>query len=351
MALLQRLALLSVFLLLSACSQFEQLMHSQEPVSHVDKLVSEQQFQRALDFMGGLPEPRSQAVVRRYKKLQLQAIAYEKAQLDEASKAADTGAWLESLAILDQAQVNYSSGQALGKLRRDIYQRQQTDLQQTWLRLNRQQARVVPEQLASVKRLLDRGDASDQSRDLKSFYLQQARRLADFFAGQAAQEQAKKQWRLALEYYQLAEKMLLAQGRAAQYQSQIVALQKRLASPKPSKVPYQDLLARFYERLEAEELLRAKRVLSDIQRLYPERDNGQQQLELDERLEQRVGELTSAGREVYARGELDAAISLWQRALALRPEDVELRKLLGRAEAFKAHYEKLKQAEESPFSN
>ena len=339
---LKALQLIALLCLLSACSQLEQMVYGDDPLTYIDSLVAEDRFDQALQFIGQLPpEQQSQEVMKkRLRKLQLQAVAYEKGQVDRARQFAKQQDWVAALELLEEALDNYRNGELLQQTQKDILALQRADLEKQWQAFNRQQGEHLPRLIEQIDRIIAAGDDSRRAEEIRDFYHDQASELAEYFSIEAQRQVRKKQWRLALTYFQLADALL----EKPRHQGSIITIQKRLMSQKVAGMSGRQMLDKIDQHLEKGELLAAQRSLEVIQDLHPDEDVTQRREALRELIDVRVQKLIHQGREHYARGELDAAISLWRQGLILKPDEGELVQLLARAEAFKAHYEKLREA-------
>jgi tetratricopeptide (TPR) repeat protein len=327
---------------LVACGQIEQLLYSDDPLSYVEELASEQRFEQALQFMENLPPVQrdNSLLKKRYKKLQLESMAYEKTQVDQAQKLASKKDWVAALNLLDQSLDNYERGALLQQSHQKISAQQQDDLQRLWLRFNEQRGKSIPGLSAQIEGIIAAGDDSDEAADIQVFYREQSTLLSDYFAQQADLQVSMRQWRRAIRYFELADKL----SPQARYQNEVARIQKRLMSQQVANKTAEEMLRQFDDQLAKGELLAAQTSLDVMAELHKATDIRQQREALQQRIDVRLQNLISRGRDHYAKGELDAAISLWRQGLILQPEEKELIDLLTRAEAFKAHYEKLREA-------
>lgn len=327
---------------LTACSQLEQLMYSDEPLIHVERLVDKQQFEKALQFMENLPpiQRDRQVLKKRFRQLQLEAIAYEKQQIDLVQQLITKQDWVGALTLLNEALDHYERGVLLQQSHQKVSSLQQADLKKLWLDFNEQRAKPLIDLLAQVKHIRAAGDESSEAEEIEEFYLEQAELLSDYFAQQADLQVSKRSWWSALRYFRLADKLSLQ----PRFSKEISRLNRRLYRQQVPDKPVEKMLEEFQGQLDKGELLAAQASLDEIAETHKKANVEQQRQTLQVQIDKRVAELLVEGREHYAKGELDEAISLWRLGLILKPDEKELIDLLTRAEAFKSNYEKLRKA-------
>jgi len=315
-------------------------MYSDEPLIHIERLVEKQQFEQALQFMENLPpiQRDRQGLKKRFRQLQLEAIAYEKQQIDQVQQLIAKRDWVSALNLLNQALDHYERGALLQQSHQKVSSLQQADLKKLWLAFNEQRAKPLVDLLAQVKHIRAAGDDSNEAEEIEEFYFEQAELLSDYFAQQADLQVSKRHWWSALRYFRLADKL----SPQPRFGKEISRLNRRLYRQQVPDKPVEKMLEEFQLQLDQGELLAAQASLDEITETHKKADVQQQRQKLNMQIEKRVAELLVEGREHYAKGELDEAISLWRLGLILQPDGKELIDLLTRAEAFKSNYEKLR---------
>jgi tetratricopeptide (TPR) repeat protein len=93
------------------------------------------------------------------------------------------------------------------------------------------------------------------------------------------------------------------------------------------------LLSDFEKSLKTSNLREAKKILSEMQALNPEKSNPMD-LRLQELIDRKVETMLEKGRYFYLKGDLNHAQNIWKDALELKPDDPRLLEHIERAGKF-----------------
>jgi tetratricopeptide (TPR) repeat protein len=89
----------------------------------------------------------------------------------------------------------------------------------------------------------------------------------------------------------------------------------------------------FEKNIKAGNLLKAKKMLSEMQAINPEKSNPMD-LRLQELIDRQVETMLEKGRYFYLKGDLNQAQNIWKEALELKPDDPRLLEHIERAGKF-----------------
>lgn len=316
--------ILSLFLL-QACSQLQQLVSND--VEKAETLLAQEAFYPALDVIDRADQdhPNYRQLTELREKV-LDAIkAFEKASLEQTQQQINQGQWTESLQTLDQALEKIPASKPLLEKRQRVQRYIDKKLAELAVTLAQSRASTMAKEL-DVLKTMSRYSGDTTSLETRAAAASTDRKLLLQTVNNSID---KQQWHKAKRAALLVQ--TLEDDR--QIRTLLAKIEQHIVNDKVSELR---------EAIDNDELLMAQQLSAALS--SEQRTPEVQSLidALNQKIDLLVLDLTRSGQQAYTNGNIDSAITHWQQALELRPEDTELQKRLERAKAFQENYRRLK---------
>lgn len=349
-------AVLLLLTLLGACSQIETIRVGEDRPDDLYTLLENRQYERAEKLLNDFPYLDT---LEQRAMLHTRIAEYEQVTLAEA-QALESGSDLYSaIGVLDKALENLPHSSALNDYRRTLARKREVRLRNNQRRKLVARAGYIVQQQKIYEEQQNLEPPGLGKRWTHTLYQQEAAGLASELLQCGQESMQEDDLVTADDCLQLAHAIdatpavqaalaSLAEQQESRRDSQEkqehtrrIRKEKKLAITRRNKT--QQLLAKTGQALEANDLLTARERFSKIP--AHERKTAaavDMQARLDQAIDPVVTELLNKGDRLYRADKVDQAISSWNIALELDPENTGIRERLERANKVLARLEELK---------
>lgn len=321
------LFVISTAVLSISCATYS--ANEQDVLSEVDAMVAERKFVQALTIIETLQpqHPQHGMLLQKVPQIRTQATAYGKNIGKQARLLAEKKEWYTALLVLDDAIFKIPESQALSNLRASIALERDAHVEKLRMDVMLSRGQRLPKEIPMLREIarLTPDDASAQA-DLKRSLNEQKEAIKSLYnCGHSA---------LLKEKYRTAKTCLeLAQGLGSNKQIEEALAVANLHLKKHSQSQLANARSRYETALEKGDLVSARKQLDALINLWPNNTEFKElRSQLETRINTKIRKDLEAGRLLYSRGEIEPALKVWQAALPLEPENLELQADIARAQ-------------------
>ncbi|MFP3979960.1 MAG: hypothetical protein ACLFUY_01090 [Desulfobacterales bacterium] len=323
----------------TGCASFYAQMPNVE--KRIEAWVHAHKYERALNTIEAL-DPAHDAhdeLAGRVDEIREKRRNYIRNIQEEAGSLMDRQEWGRAAALLERALENLGQAPSLEAQRKACEKRRLENIRQSERNILLARGRYLLTIRSWEKQLMeDRTDGYSAKSRYRAYHQEVDKTAQQLYnIGRRAYE--NENFSIALEALRISDRLSPDSDETGELLSRIRRkMRAELAEARSQKAAEAEkqwpmLNAGFRRALEDRDLAAARRIVSEMARINPEKA-GKYNAKLEQHIEQEVRGLIDRGRMLYGKGYIREAMHIWQEALKLKPEDPEIQKNIHRAETF-----------------
>jgi len=321
---------------------------------HVDKLLSQNHYRQALLIIENtsLTSTQYDALKGKKNKLLIEMKHYDTKIVQTAHQLVQQNNWREAQTVFDSALSNLQEGSKTQQAYEQFLEDRDRYIAEQSLKLNLLLGERMVEEGEHLNNIYQAGTGSWTAGWNLDSYLHRREKVAEFLSDEGLAALKAGQYDNAKKYLTLANR-LQANKQVSQALAQVnTELDTRWIKYLTSKTSekdqqYADLLQVFVQAATSGELVKARHILTEMQKLNPDDSNNVSRLQqLRANADNQVSTAIVLGQKYYTEGNIQLALNTWQKASGTDAvfDDIfypELQQHIARAERFLANYRSL----------
>ena len=343
---------------LSGCAGFH--ARSSNVSAHIDRLVEKDAYDKALAVIAGIPadHPDHDELVKRG--LEIESTRQEKINLyiSAASAYEDTGEWAKALAVIDEALGRFSNAPDLEAMRKKYDGLRQDNIRESRNAILLARGRYLADIRPHKEALLQSNPGSPAVQRRYRKYKRKLENMSSELYLFGVQSMEENKFQLAFEALTLSDhihpneksRILVSKihhklDNSAELREEPVVIAKKVSAVPEQKAGgqsaekpdterlWQELEETFGFVMQLNDYTSARTLIMAMVDIDPERAEHHKDL-LNNEIDRRIKALQARGTMLYGQGMIEEALKVWQEALELKPDYLELLQNINRARTF-----------------
>lgn len=336
----------NVLLLISACSQL--LLITSAGETQLEQLLTEQRYQQALQLIdNNAPEhPEHLQLLSRRDDIVSQQQQHIDKTIKQSRRLIQQKQWPQANQLLEENLAKNSHNSALQQALNTLQQQRQRFVHQQQLTLAEHNANTLATTLYITEQLLLAEPENTQLLTLQQQTIKKINSTANYLEQQVNTYINKRLWIKSRRYLNAHQKLKgpnslpEANRLLEQQQKKTLHQQQRKSAHNDQRLRKEQQQA-LQNALTNQDWSQVHQLLEILQPSEKQPATGQLIEETKQKIQQLSSVLIEEGQKHYAQGRIDQAITSWEQALTIKPDNNNLKERLQRALRFQNNIEKL----------
>lgn len=307
----------------------------QAGLDEVDRLLAQQRYYQAHRLLSDLAirpgEPAGSRLQQRRRTVARSIEAYEASILSTAEQYEQQGEWAKAEAVLLRAMRRAGGDSGLRRAYRDLLERQEAVETALRAELAIHEAERLLKDAHTYQKMARLGRQGWLTRLEIGALADKRHKVARQLTRYGRQAMAREDVQLAERCFRLADSLhSSADSRRGIRLAEAAGPGSRRDDNRPS---LNRLVERYQAALSRQDLLEARELMQTMRRHFPRTKRVEAlDTQLEQAVSQKVRQASERARTLYSEGQVAEALAIWQKMLALDPDNLELRASIARAE-------------------